>query len=61
VILVGGGLDDGAENAPLAAELAGDLTTYNHARRGRGASGDTQPYAVEREIDDMSRTPIARR
>ena len=41
VILVGGGLDDGAENAPLAAELAGRFTVYNYARRGRGASGDT--------------------
>jgi pimeloyl-ACP methyl ester carboxylesterase len=23
-------------------------------RRGRGASGDTAPYAVEREIDDLA-------
>ncbi len=53
VILVGGGLDDGAENAPLAAELAGRFTVYNYARRGRGGSGDTQPYAVDREIDDI--------
>jgi Alpha/beta hydrolase family len=53
VILVGGGLDDGAENAPLAAELAGRFTVYNYARRGRGGSGDTQPYAVEREIEDI--------
>lgn len=53
VILVGGGLDDGAENEPLASELAGDFTTYNYARRGRGASGDTQPYAVERELEDI--------
>jgi pimeloyl-ACP methyl ester carboxylesterase len=53
VILVGGGLDDGAENAPLTAELARDFTTYNYARRGRAASGDTQPYAVEREIEDI--------
>jgi pimeloyl-ACP methyl ester carboxylesterase len=54
LILVGGGLDDGAENAPLAAELAGDFTTYNYARRGRGASGDTEPYAAEREIEDIA-------
>ena len=46
VILVGGGLDDGAENAPLAAELASDFVTYTSARRGRGGSGDTAPYAV---------------
>ena len=53
VILVGGGLDDGAENAPLAAELARSFTVYNYARRGRGESGDTLPYALEREIEDL--------
>ncbi len=53
VILVGGGLDDGAENAPLATELAQHFTVYNYARRGRGESGDTLPYAVEREIEDV--------
>jgi hypothetical protein len=36
VILVGGGLDDGSENAPLAAELAERFTVYNYARRARG-------------------------
>jgi pimeloyl-ACP methyl ester carboxylesterase len=53
VILVTGGLDDGSENAPLAAELAGRFTAYNYNRRGRGDSGDTQPYALEREIEDI--------
>jgi pimeloyl-ACP methyl ester carboxylesterase len=53
VVLVGGGLDDGAENAPLAAELAGRFTVYNYARRGRDKSGDTPPYALEREIEDI--------
>lgn len=53
VILVGGGLDDGSENAPLAPELAGHFTVFNYARRGRGGSGDTQPYAVQREIEDI--------
>lgn len=53
VILVGGGLDDGSENAPLAAELAAHFTVHNYARRGRGDSGDTPPYAVEREIEDI--------
>jgi pimeloyl-ACP methyl ester carboxylesterase len=53
VILIGGGLDDGSENAPLARELAENFTVYNFARRGRGDSGDTQPYAVQREIDDI--------
>ena len=53
VILIGGGLDDGSENAPLARELAEYFTVYNFARRGRGDSGDTQPYAVQREIEDI--------
>ena len=53
LILVGGGLDDGAENAPLAAELARSFTVFNYARRGRGESGDTQPYALEREFEDL--------
>ena len=53
LILVGGGLDDGSEHAPLAAELARSFTVFNYARRGRGESGDTQPYALEREIEDL--------
>jgi pimeloyl-ACP methyl ester carboxylesterase len=53
VILVTGALDDGAENAPLATQLAMTFTVYNYARRGRGASGDTLPYAAEREIEDI--------
>lgn len=54
VILVGGGLDDGSENAPLAVELAQWFTVFNYARRGRGESGDAQPFTVEREIDDIA-------
>lgn len=53
VILVGGGLDDGTENAPLGPALAEHFTVYNYARRGRAGSGDTLPYAVEREIEDI--------
>jgi hypothetical protein len=53
VILVGGGVSDRSENAPLAAELAEQFTVYNYDRRGRGESGDVVPYAVEREIEDL--------
>lgn len=38
---------------PLAAQLASDFTVYTYDRRGRGESGDTLPYAVDREIDDL--------
>jgi pimeloyl-ACP methyl ester carboxylesterase len=37
----------------LAPLLARDFTVFIYDRRGRGASGDTAPYAVEREIDDI--------
>jgi pimeloyl-ACP methyl ester carboxylesterase len=53
LVLVGGGLDDGSENAPLAEALARSFTVYNYARRGRGDSGDTPPYSLEREIEDI--------
>jgi pimeloyl-ACP methyl ester carboxylesterase len=53
VILVGGGAVDRSENASLAPELAEHFTVYNYDRRGRGDSGDTLPYAVEREIEDI--------
>jgi pimeloyl-ACP methyl ester carboxylesterase len=53
VILVGGGLDVGTENEPLAVELGADFSVYNFARRGRGDSGDTLPYAIEREFEDL--------
>ena len=35
----------------LARLLAPQFTVYNYDRRGRGDSGDMQPYAVEREIE----------
>jgi uncharacterized protein YndB with AHSA1/START domain/pimeloyl-ACP methyl ester carboxylesterase len=37
----------------LAQYLADRFTVYTYDRRGRGDSGDTQPYAVEREIEDL--------
>jgi pimeloyl-ACP methyl ester carboxylesterase len=39
--------------APLAAALAPFFTVLPYDRRGRGDSGDTAPYAVEREVDDI--------
>lgn len=53
VVLIGGGIVDRSENAPLAAALAADYTVYNYDRRGRGLSGDTAPYALAREVEDI--------
>ncbi len=53
VILVSGGSVDRGSNASLADALSGQFTVYNYDRRGRGPSGDTQPYAVAREVEDI--------
>jgi pimeloyl-ACP methyl ester carboxylesterase len=56
VILVAGALSKRADpiNATLAELLAERFTVYNYDRRGRGDSSDTLPYAVEREVEDIS-------
>lgn len=53
LILVGGAFQDRSGLAAHAALLAPHFTVYNYDRRGRGESGDNQPYAVEREIEDI--------
>ena len=53
VILVSGGSVDRGSNAGVADILSSDFTVFNYDRRGRGPSGDTPPYAVEREIEDI--------
>ena len=37
----------------LARILASHFTVFTYDRRGKGESGDIQPYAVEREIEDL--------
>ncbi|MFD8964139.1 alpha/beta fold hydrolase [Streptomyces sp. NPDC059568] len=54
VILVGGALNTAESQAPLAKLLAPVFEVLIYDRRGRGASGDTAPYAVEREIEDLA-------
>ncbi len=53
VILVGSALSDRSDTRRLAALLAPHFTVINYDRRGRGESGDTAPYAVEREVEDI--------
>ncbi|MCL5735506.1 MAG: alpha/beta hydrolase [Actinobacteria bacterium] len=55
IVLVAGALSarlswSGVE---LAEHLSPWFTVFNYDRRGRGDSGDTQPYAVAREIEDI--------
>jgi pimeloyl-ACP methyl ester carboxylesterase len=54
LILVVGAFNERPTGEPLARCLASQFTVYNYDRRGRGASGDTLPYAVAREIEDLS-------
>jgi pimeloyl-ACP methyl ester carboxylesterase len=53
VVLISGGSVDRFSNAALADLLAADFTVYNYDRRGRGPSGDTAPYAIKREVEDI--------
>ena len=39
--------------ASIAKELAPNFTVFTYDRRGRGDSGDTGPYAMEREVEDI--------
>lgn len=54
LVLVGGATCTHSADAPLAAELAASHTVHVYDRRGRGESGDTSPYAVAREIEDLA-------
>jgi pimeloyl-ACP methyl ester carboxylesterase len=53
VIFLGAGPTDRNANAQLAGLLAPQFTVLNYDRRGRGDSGDTAPYAVDREYEDL--------
>lgn len=57
VILVGGALTSGLRSFPqciaLAELLSATFTVFSYDRRGRGDSGDTPPYALDRELEDL--------
>jgi pimeloyl-ACP methyl ester carboxylesterase len=57
LILVGGATSHRAVNqldAELGKLLSDQFRVYAYDRRGRGESGDTAPYAVQREIEDLA-------
>jgi pimeloyl-ACP methyl ester carboxylesterase len=39
---------------PIVPKLTQHFTVYAMDRRGRGQSGDTEPYAIQREFDDVA-------
>ena len=55
VILVDGALcyRGSGPSGPLAAALARHFAVITYDRRGRGESGDTLPYAIDREVEDL--------
>ena len=55
VVLVDGALCYRASGPSrgMAAALADRYTVFTYDRRGRGDSGDTQPYSVDREVEDI--------
>ncbi|HEY1350097.1 MAG TPA: alpha/beta hydrolase [Ktedonobacteraceae bacterium] len=53
LILVAGALNTRADWSALAALLAPHFSVLTYDRRGRGESGDSAPYALEREIEDI--------
>jgi len=54
VIMTVGAFNTRSQTEPLARALAPRFMALNYDRRGRGDSGDTAPYSVEREIDDIA-------
>ncbi|TCC06200.1 alpha/beta fold hydrolase [Kribbella soli] len=53
LVLVAGGFTDRSRYVEDATALSATFTVVNYDRRGRGDSGDTLPYAVEREWEDL--------
>lgn len=53
LIVIGGAFNTRRSPGVLASMLASHFEVFTYDRRGRGGSGDTQPYAVKREIEDL--------
>ena len=54
LVVIGGAFNDRGSPHPLVDHLASDFTVFSYDRRGRGESGNTQPYSTEREIEDLA-------
>src|SRR5438874_10934053 len=53
LILVVGAFNDRHTGEPLGRFLEPHFSVFNYDPRGRGASGHTLPYAIDREIEDL--------
>jgi pimeloyl-ACP methyl ester carboxylesterase len=53
VIMAVGAFNTRSATEPLARALQQRFTVLNYDRRGRGDSGDTAPYSIDREIEDL--------
>jgi pimeloyl-ACP methyl ester carboxylesterase len=54
LVLVSGALSDRSAFARLRPLLDPHFMLFGYDRRGRGDSGDTAPYAPERELEDLA-------
>jgi pimeloyl-ACP methyl ester carboxylesterase len=54
LILVHGAASDHTTFRVIGPRLATRFTIHSLDRRGRGASGDTLPYSIEREFEDIA-------
>ena len=53
LVLIHGAAADHTRWAPVLPELEKHFTLYAIDRRGRGQSGDIEPYRIEREYEDV--------
>ena len=54
LILVQGALNRRTDAPPFVEALRGEFSVVAYDRRGRGDSGDTPPFAVAREVEDLA-------
>jgi pimeloyl-ACP methyl ester carboxylesterase len=54
IVFATGAFNDHTTCAPVAEQLSDDFTVVTYDRRARGQSGDTRPYAIDREVEDLA-------
>jgi pimeloyl-ACP methyl ester carboxylesterase len=59
LVVATGAFCDRMSSAPLAEYLRDRFTVYRFDRRGRGDSGDTPPWSVAREVEDLAAVSAA--